>query len=258
MPITLAPLYGAAANPFTTSWHAFRDVAQICDLRYERSNTNQPMDDPFLFYRQLPHWHPPNAVFFVTFRLYGSLPQEVLEDLRHKREKEEQALTRQFQGDRLAEERYKLHKKLFAHYDNLLAQSNTPNWLAEPQVTEIVRREIHALEPNAYRLVCYCIMPNHVHLVIDLLDIPHPAPLKENQHYTALSQAMKLLKGRTGYACRKLIGGKGAFWQHESYDHVVRNQREFKNIIGYVLSNPVKAGLVRQWQDWPHSYLREA
>lgn len=216
------------------------------------------MDDPFLFRRRLPHWHPPNAVFFVTFRLAGSLPHELLEELRREREKTERLLAARFQGEQLAEERYKLHKKRFARYDDALAQSQFPRWLAEPHIAEIVQREIHALAPASYQLICYSIMPNHVHLLIDLQDIPHPAPLKENQHYTALSQAMKLLKGRTGLACRRQIGGEGAFWQHESYDHVVRNQREFENIIGYILNNPVKAGLVERWQDWPYSYLREA
>ncbi len=117
--------------------------------------------------------------------------------------------------------------------------------------------EIHALHPQNYHLISYCIMPNHVHLLIDLFNIPQPIPLKDGQHYSALSHAMKLLKGRTGHACRKLIGGSGAFWQHESYDHVVRNQREFENIISYILNNPVKAGLVKDWKEWPYSFLRE-
>ncbi|GAB4446211.1 MAG: transposase [Anaerolineales bacterium] len=210
-----------------------------------------------LFRRHLPHWHPPNAVYFVTFRLAGSLPQEALEKLKQEREAAEQKLARQFQGEALAEEKYKLFKKMFARYDDLLAQSPFPCWLAEEQIARIVQDEIKALDPQNYRLICYCIMPNHVHLLIDLQAIAQPAPLKEGQHYTALSHAMKLLKGRTGYACRKVIGGSGAFWQHESYDHVVRNQREFENIIGYILNNPVKAGLVNEWQEWRYSFLRE-
>ncbi len=216
------------------------------------------MNETTLFYRRLPHWHPPNAVYFVTFRLAGSLPQEVLETLHREREMAEQQLKQKFQGEALAEEKYKLFKRMFARYDDLLAQSDGPKWLADERVAEIVQREIHALHPQTYRLICYCIMPNHVHLLIDLLDIHEPAPLKEGQHYTALSHAMKTLKGRTGYACRKLIGGSGAFWQHESYDHVVRNQHEFENIINYILNNPVKAGLVSNWQDWKYSFVSNA
>ncbi|MEW6406964.1 MAG: transposase [Chloroflexota bacterium] len=208
-----------------------------------------------LFYRRLPHWHPANAMYFVTFRLEGSLSQETIETLRREREEAEQRLKQEFQGKALAEEKYKTFKKMFTRYDDLLATSEGIRWLADEPVAKIIRDEIHALHPGTYHLIAYCIMPNHVHLLIDLQDTPEPAPLKEGQHYTALSHAMKLLKGRTGHACRKLVGGSGPFWQHESYDHVVRNHHEFENIISYILNNPVKAGLVKDWQEWPYSFV---
>ncbi len=216
------------------------------------------MDQTDLFYRNLPHWHPANATFFITFRLAGSLPQEVLEALQNEKEQAEKQLTQTFSGERLQTERYNLFKKMFARYDEHLAQSNHPRWLADPSIAEIVRREIHALHPEHYRLICYCIMPNHVHLLVDMHNIPEPLPLKPGQRYTAISHVMKLLKGRTGFVCRKLLGGSGAFWQHESYDHVVRNQREYENIIAYILNNPVKAGLVERWDDWAYSFLETA
>jgi len=40
-----------------------------------------------------------------------------------------------------------------------------------------------------------------------------------------------------------LLGRTGAFWQHESYDHWVRNEREFNRIVAYIEENPVSAGL---------------
>ena len=52
----------------------------------------------------------------------------------------------------------------------------------------------------------------------------------------------------------KLLGLTGAFWQRETYDHVVR-PGELARIVSYVLENPVKAGLVEDWQQWPHTYL---
>jgi hypothetical protein len=45
------------------------------------------------FYRRhLPHWQPPGAVFFVTFRLKNSLPYEIIETLRAERERARIAL----------------------------------------------------------------------------------------------------------------------------------------------------------------------
>ncbi len=108
-----------------------------------------------LFRRRLPHWHPSNAVYFVTFRLAGSLPQETLERLKQEREVEEQKLARQFQGEALAAERYKLSKKAFARYDDLLAQSQSPRWLENAQIARIVQDEIHALHPQNYHLITH-------------------------------------------------------------------------------------------------------
>jgi REP element-mobilizing transposase RayT len=47
----------------------------------------------------------------------------------------------------------------------------------------------------------------------------------------------------------------GTFWQHESYDHVIRNEKEFERIVTYIIENPVKAGLVEEWQQWPYTYI---
>ena len=61
-------------------------------------------------------------------------------------------------------------------------------------------------------------------------------------------------KGSTARECNKLLNRSGKFWQHESYDHVVRNGKELNRIVNYVLYNPVKAGLCDEWEEWKYSY----
>ncbi|MEK6753247.1 MAG: transposase [Chloroflexota bacterium] len=208
------------------------------------------------FQRNLPHYHLSNATYFITFRLAGSLPVEVWKKLKEEYELEKRLLSSKFKGNELHEERYKAQKRHFARFDALLDHpKDGPRWLAEPRFAEIVTRELHALHPNNYHLRAYCLMSNHCHLLIDQQDIPQPPPLIDGKHYTAVSHAMRLLKGRTGYACAALLGRKGAFWQHESYDHVVRNEKEFMRILEYIVKNPVKAGLVENWQDWSYTYI---
>ena len=48
----------------------------------------------------------------------------------------------------------------------------------------------------------------------------------------------------------------GKFWQKESFDHYVRDKKEFWRILNYILNNPVKAGLVEKWEDYPFTYLK--
>jgi len=69
-----------------------------------------------------------------------------------------------------------------------------------------------------------------------------------------LVRTLQRLKSYTATQANKLLGLTGAFWQSETYDHVVR-PGELERIVSYVLENPVNAGLVEDWQQWPHTYL---
>ena len=92
-------------------------------------------------------------------------------------------------------------------------------------------------------------MPNHVHALFRPLE-------KSDGHYHALQTILHSLKRHTARQANKVLGREGAFWQHESYDHVVRDQKEWERIVAYVINNPVKAGLVENWQDWPWTWLK--
>ena len=86
-------------------------------------------------------------------------------------------------------------------------------------------------------------MSNHVHVVLKPL-LP-------------LSSIMKTLKGYTAFKANQILERRGAFWESESFDHVVRNAEEFERIVRYVLNNPVKARLVNEWQQWRWSYRKD-
>lgn len=101
-----------------------------------------------------------------------------------------------------------------------------------------------------YELLAYCIMPNHVHVVLTPL-------LKIAGSYYSLAGIMHSIKGFTARRANQLMGRSGAFWLHESYDHCMRDEAELHRIITYVANNPVKAGLVAEWQAWPWTYVRE-
>jgi len=212
------------------------------------------MTEHDFYRRRLPHWHPHNATFFVTFRLEGSLPQSVIKLLQEEYERAKRLLDL-LPPERRNQAAYDAYRKAYARFDRALDKVNGPRWLAEPRIAVIVQNELHALHPRYYHLLAYCLMPNHVHLLVDMQDIPAPPPRKDGVSYTALTYALWLLKGRSGHACQKLLGKPGRFWSRESYDHVVRNEQEFKRILFYIVNNPVKAGLVKRWEDWPYMFV---
>ena len=71
-----------------------------------------------------------------------------------------------------------------------------------------------------------------------------------------MASIMHSLKGYTSYEANRLLERSGEFWEHESYDHFVRDAKEWERIVAYVLNNPVKGRLVQHWHDWKWSYRR--
>ena len=198
------------------------------------------MSDLIYYERNLPHRLPPGELIFITFRLAGSLPQEVLERL----QVEARLLLQGCGPDPTTQ--YAERKRYFGRFDDLLAgTTHGPTWLRKPEIAAVVAQVLHYPDGKGYHLRCYCIMPNHVHLVVEL---PEDAP--------PLAKTLQLLKGYSSRQANRILGLSGAFWQAESYDHVVR-PGELERIIRYVLDNPVKAGLVDEWEKWPYSFLAQ-
>ncbi len=211
------------------------------------------------FQRHLPHYHLPDATYFITLRLAGSLLLAVVTRLQEELEEEQRRLERRFSGEALGQARYEAQKRHFGRVDRLLHHAlHGPQWLARPECAHIVMHTLHALTPEHYHLHAFCLMSNHAHLLMDQQGIPDPPRRHDGKRYTALSRAMRLLKGQSAALCNQALGRRGAFWQHESYDHVVRDEGEFDRVLAYIINNPVKAGLVTDWQDWPYTWVRSA
>ncbi len=192
--------------------------------------------NPIYYQRNLPHRLPPDETLFITFRLADSLPQAVLQHLRVDFDAAEE--------DAENEGSYARQRRYFGRFDSCLDAATTgPVWLRQPALARLVQQALHFYDGKRYSLVCYCIMANHVHIVVGL---PEAAP--------PLAQTLQALKGYTASQGNKLLGRQGQFWQCESYDHVVRSTAELERVVAYVLNNPVKAGLVEDWQQWPYTY----
>lgn len=150
--------------------------------------------------------------------------------------------------DDLAKRRaeYNEHKRYFSVFDTYLdSVKNGPDWLKIATIATIVKESLHHKDGEEYNLYAYCVMPNHVHLLLVIHQIHRP-----------FYMTLKSIKGFSARRANELLDRTGQpFWQAESYDHIVRSQKEFDNIIAYILNNPVKAGLVDEWNNWPHSYL---
>ena len=51
------------------------------------------------------------------------------------------------------------------------------------------------------------------------------------------------------------FGFRGALWQKSSYDRVFDMEKPFEEVVQYVLDNPVRKGLVADWEQWPYAKI---
>ncbi len=209
--------------------------------------------------RNLPHIHPADSIFFITFRLANSLPAHVLEQLHKEKEEHYYHLKKQLSPRKQSEQKYILEKLYYGKFDRLLDRpTDGPLWLKNPRIAQIVADKLQELDGKRFSILAYCIMANHVHLLIDTTgyrEISSKHGDGKTKNYP-LADTMRLLKGSTARFCNLALKRQGQFWHHESYDHVVRDDDELNRIIEYILNNPVKAGLVKHWQEWEFTYLR--
>jgi len=200
--------------------------------------------------RRLPHVQPEGATLFVTFRLANSLPVEVMHRLQEDKEQAEKRINqiadRKERENQLDLERRRYFEKWDDAFD---AFSCGEKYLSDPHIADLVAESLHHRDGKVYDLEAFSIMPNHAHLVC--------TPLEEEQgRYFPLSKIMHSLKRYTAYEANLLLGCSGVFWQHENYDHYVRNEAELDRIIKYVICNPVKAELVDDWKNWKWTYCK--
>jgi len=194
-----------------------------------------------IFYeRNLPHYQEPGATLFITFRLADSIPYEVKSRLNDELLLRKELLEKNKSAEQVKDLRQQYQKEIFGRWDKELDFSQKgPLWLRIAPVAELVCNAIHYRDGKEYTLDAYCIMPNHVHIVC--------TPLTINNEPKYISTIMHSLKGYTARKANLVLGRTGCFWQHESYDHLVRNPEDYYRIVDYVLNNPAKAGLPKKW-----------
>jgi len=98
-------------------------------------------------------------------------------------------------------------------------------------VAEVVAGSLKHFDGERYRLVAWCLMPNHVHAVVQ--------PLAGNE----LPEILHSWKSFSSKEANRLLGRSGQFWQPEYYDHLIRDEQDFGRQVEYVLTNPQRAGL---------------
>jgi len=190
---------------------------------------------------RLPHWELDAGVYFVTFRLADSLPAQVLAQFRSERQSI-LATAAQHGRELSADEKQRIAKLFSSKIERHLDAGAGSCVLARPPIARSVMYAIRHLDASRYQLLAWCVMPNHVHVVLRLF------PGQE------LAGVIHSWKSFTAKQINRILGRSGPLWGREYYDHLIRDGDQLDRIIRYVTQNPIKAGL----KDWAWVWGQDA
>lgn len=183
---------------------------------------------------RLPHMEAETACYFVTFRLADSLPQSALRAFLFERQAI-LATAEQLERELSQDERRRLAALFAVKIERYLDAGCGSCALKRDDVAALVAGALGYFDSKRYRLLCWCVMPNHVHVVAKLFPgIP-------------LASVLHSWKSFTAHKVNQVLGRRGPLWAREYYDHLVRSPEELARITRYVLNNPIKAGL-KNWR----------
>jgi putative transposase len=108
-----------------------------------------------------------------------------------------------------------------------------------------------------FRIDAMVVLPDHVHAVWTLpqgdSDFPTRWRLIKSRFSLAIPRGERIGQSRESK-------GERGIWQRRYWEHMIRNEADFRQHVDYCHFNPVKHGLVAEVRDWPfstfHHYVR--
>ena len=170
----------------------------------------------------LPHWHQDGKLQFVTFRLADSLPQTKITLLKQEIEKFTAEHPRPWDEDVTKE-----YWRIIGPVENKLLDNGYGSCiLKDPRIREIVSDAILFHDGKSCDIVSFVIMPNHVHILMQL------------RGASTVMGIMHSIKSFTASKINNFFGKTGSVWKREYFDRMIRSESHFRNCLDYILENP--------------------
>lgn len=215
---------------------------------------------------------PENFAFFITARLAGTIPK-------YNHSKDSVITDNDKLVNKAAENRkssksildYSLFRKI---EESLHSPENKIQYLAEPEIAELVSDSIKFFDGKKFNLIAFTILSNHFHIIAEPISINFidkertkkvlndgsDAEMQQQEGsvtFVEVENIMRSIKDFTENRANELLGRKGEFWENESFDYAVGDKETLLEIIEYILDHPVKAGLCDSPEHYPWNYINE-
>lgn len=126
-----------------------------------------------------------------------------------------------------------------------LCTGNRQSYFLDGRVAAFVEEEIECRRMKGeIKLFCYCIMPDHLHMLLSLGDLYK----KRLQDWVSAFKRYTTKVIHDRYNIKPL-------WQRNFYDHIIRRDESLLKIAQYILNNPVRKGMVSNWENYPYSKM---
>jgi REP element-mobilizing transposase RayT len=124
-------------------------------------------------------------------------------------------------------------------------------WILPPMARDLVLSSCCHDHRVKYELYVAVVMPDHVHLIL--------TPLVDQQpdEIYSLIAIMRTIKSASAHLINRQLKRNGAVWQEESFDHVLRSSDGLDAKVNYVLQNPVRKGLAKDWREYKWAWQRQ-
>ena len=116
-------------------------------------------------------------------------------------------------------------------------------WVLPDNARSIALEHVRRQHPSRIFLYAAVVMPDHVHMLF------HPMVDAAGQ-VRSLAEIMDSIRGPSAHAINKALERKGAVWQEEFFDRLLRHG-EFEKTLNYICLNPVRRRLARCEEEYP-------
>jgi REP element-mobilizing transposase RayT len=124
-------------------------------------------------------------------------------------------------------------------------------WILPPIARGLVLSSCRHDHRVKYELYVAVVMPDHVHLTLTPL-----VDQQRNEIYSLIA-IMRTIKSASAHLINRQLRRNGAVWQEESFDHVLRSSDGLDAKVNYVLQNPVRKGLAKDWRECKWAWQRQ-
>jgi putative transposase len=170
----------------------------------------------------LPHVRQDNVIYFLTFRLADSLPQEKVAELKQNR-----AQWMHLNPPPHTPEQQQEYRRIWTvRIENLMDAGYGKCVLRDPECRAMLEATMRYDDAVRYRLGEFVIMPNHVHALLHVLP---------NQDLSEIVKAWKSISARR---IGRRLGQLGSYWMDEYFDHAVRADEALERFVSYIRQNP--------------------